>query len=60
MENKETWIEGDTLFYRDHGNIENANLHSLQYAYVHILGDVPFLFCFRRSSTLYIYRAEGF
>lgn len=46
MENKETWIDGDTLFYKDHGNIENANIDALKYAYVQILGDIPFLFVF--------------
>lgn len=46
MNNKEIRIEGDTLFYKDHGNIENANLNALKYAYVQILGEVPFLFVF--------------
>ena len=44
MVNKETWIEGDTLFYKYHGNIEKANINSLKYAYVEVLGNVAFLF----------------
>lgn len=54
MENKETWIEGDTLFYKDHGNIENANIQSLQYAYVQILGDVPFCLFSQITNTIYL------
>lgn len=44
MVNKETWIEGDTLFYKDHSSIEKANINSLKYAYVQVLGNVAFLF----------------
>lgn len=46
MDNKEIWIEENTLFYKDHCSIENANLFTLKYAYVQILGDVPYLFIF--------------
>lgn len=60
MDNKGTWIEGDTLFYKDHGNIENANIQSLQYAYVQILGDVPFLFVFADHQHYISTELKGF
>lgn len=46
MDNKEIWIEENTLFYKDHCNIESANLDLMKYAYVQILGNVPYLFIF--------------
>lgn len=60
MNNKEIRIEGDTLFYKDHGNIENANLNSLKYAYVQILGEVPFLFVFADHQHYISTELKGF
>ncbi|WP_278554919.1 hypothetical protein [Elizabethkingia bruuniana] len=60
MDNKGTWIEGDTLFYKDHSNIENANIQSLQYAYVQILGDVLFLFVFADHQHYISTELKGF
>lgn len=60
MENKEIWIDGDTLFYKDHGNIENANINSLKYAYVQILGEVPFLFVFADHQHYISTELQGF
>ncbi|MCT3662454.1 hypothetical protein HZR00_08010 [Elizabethkingia anophelis] len=60
MNNKEIRIEGDTLFYKDHGNIENANLNALKYAYVQILGEVPFLFVFADHQQYISTELRGF
>ena len=60
MNNKEIRIEGDTLFYKDHGNIENANLNALKYAYVQILGEVPFLFVFADHQHYISTELRGF
>lgn len=46
MENKETWIEGSTLFYTDHQTIEAVAIDTLKYAYVQVLGHIPYLFVF--------------
>lgn len=60
MENKEIWIEGDILFYKDHGNVENANIQSLKYAYAQILGNVPFLFVFADHQHYISTELQGF
>lgn len=60
MDHKEIRIEGDTLFYKDHGNIENINIRSLKYAYVQILGEVPFLFVFTDQQHYISTELNGF
>lgn len=60
MNNKDIWIEGDLLFYKDHGNTEKANLYVLTYAYVQVLGDVPFLYIFADFQHYIATDLEGF
>lgn len=60
MDNKEIWIDGNTLFYKDHGNIENANINAIKYAYVQVLGDVPFLFVFAGHQHYISTELHGF
>lgn len=46
MNIKEIWIDENTLFYKQFDRIETVNLSLLKYAYVQILGNVPFLYIF--------------
>lgn len=60
MHRKEIWIAGDTLFYKDHGHLEKANLQTLKYAYVQILVNVPFLFLFADHQHYISTELNGF
>lgn len=60
MKTKEIWIEGNTLLYTDHQNIETVKLQVLKYAYVQILGEVPFLFLFADQQHYISTALEGF
>jgi len=60
MENKETWIEGDTLFYTDHQEIETLAVDTLKYAYAQVLGHVPYLFVFADHQHYISSELKGF
>lgn len=45
-EDGKVYINGDKLYYQDHGYEESVDLSQLKYAYVEISGDRPFLFLF--------------
>jgi hypothetical protein len=46
IEEGNVYIDGDRLYYQDHGYEESVDLVQLKYAYVEILGNRPFLFLF--------------
>lgn len=46
MNVKEIWLDKNTLFYKQFDQIETVNISSLKFAYVQILGNVPFLYVF--------------
>lgn len=60
MNKKEIWIEGDILYYTDHQSIEKANLNSLKYAYVQVLGGTPYLFIFADHQHYISTELNGF
>ncbi|WP_158963448.1 hypothetical protein [Myroides fluvii] len=60
MEKKETWIEGNILFYIDRQAMEEIALDKLKYTYVQILGEVPFLFLFADHQHYISTELNGF
>ena len=46
MNDKEIWIEKNILHYSDFNNIETIHIDLMKYAYVHILGGIPYLYIF--------------
>lgn len=60
MDHKETWIEGDTLFYTDHQEIETIAIHTLKYAYAQVLGHVAYLFVFAEYQRYISTELKGF
>ena len=57
---KEIYIEGNRLFYHDHGNLEEVHLDQLKYAYVEILGEQPYLFLFDFQQRYILATQSGF
>ncbi|WP_437918799.1 hypothetical protein [Sphingobacterium sp. LRF_L2] len=57
---EEIWIEVNTLFYKDIGGIEKADLRTLKYAYVQVLGGVPYLFVFADHQHYISTELQGF
>ena len=57
---KEIYIEGNRLFYHDHGNLEEVHLDQLKYAYVQILGEQPYLFLFDFQQRYILATQSGF
>ncbi|WHT39598.1 hypothetical protein QNH98_02550 [Myroides sp. mNGS23_01] len=60
MDSKETWIEKEILFYKDRETIEQLAIGNLQYAYVQILGHVPYLFVFADHQHYISTELKGF
>ncbi|WP_353101657.1 hypothetical protein [Myroides odoratus] len=60
MDKKETWIEGEILFYYDRETIEQLVLTNLKYAYVQVLGHVPYLFVFADHQHYISTELKGF
>lgn len=60
MDKKETWIEGEILFYYDRETIEQLALANLKYAYVQVLGHVPYLFVFADHQHYISTELKGF
>lgn len=46
MKNKEIWIEENIIHYDHFNNIETLDIDRMKYAYVHILGGIPYLYIF--------------
>lgn len=60
MDKQETWIEKDILFYYDRETIEQLVLTNLKYAYVQVLGQIPYLFVFADHQHYISTELKGF
>lgn len=60
MNNKEIWIEEHILYFNDFNNIETIDIYSMKYAYVHILGGVPYLYIFSDKENYISTELKGF
>lgn len=60
MDKQETWIEKDILFYYDRETIEQIAMANLKYAYVQVLGNVPYLFVFADHQHYISTELKGF
>lgn len=60
MNNKKIWIEKNILRYNHFNNIEMIDIDLMKYAYVHILGSIPYLYIFSDTEHYISTELENF
>lgn len=60
MNNKEIWIEKNVVYFNSFNNLEKINIDLMKYAYIHILGNIPYLYIFSDIENYISSELDGF